>query len=86
MVELISKNKWMLLPAAPGTCSECAVKHEPWLPHNKNSLFYQMKFSTEHGRSATWDDAMSHCTEEMKTSWKETMERVKKNTDALGAK
>ena len=30
-----------LLPAAPGTCPECAVAHPPELPHNQKSLFYQ---------------------------------------------
>jgi len=39
-----------------------------------------MKFKMEHGREPTWDDAMAHCTEEMKTSWKATMARVHEQT------
>ena len=35
------KAKFMMLPAPPGTCPKCAVKHDPLMPHNKDSLFYQ---------------------------------------------
>jgi hypothetical protein len=58
-----------LLPAAPDTCPECAVKHEPEEPHNQQSLFYKYKFFNEYGRWPTWEDAMSHCSVEMKALW-----------------
>jgi hypothetical protein len=73
MTELI-KGKHLgcfaMLPAKPGTCPECAVKHEPEQPHNQQSLFYQYKFYNEHGRWPTWQDAMSHCSEEVKLLWR----------------
>ena len=46
----------------------CAGKHEPEFPHNLEALYYQMKFAQVHGRYPDWNDALSHCTEEMKKS------------------
>lgn len=60
---------FMLLPAKPGTCPECATKHEPKMPHNQQSLYYQYHFYNEHGRWPTWEDAMAHCSEEMRKYW-----------------
>lgn len=68
-VKVIPASQMMLLPPAPDKCQECAVKHDPSLPHDKTSLFYQVKFSRDNGRSATWDDAMAHCDEEMRAEW-----------------
>jgi len=65
----IIEMKPILLPAAPGKCPECATEHEPELPHNQQSLYYQTRFHLEHGRSPTWTDAMEHCTDEMKEFW-----------------
>lgn len=62
-----------LMPAAPGTCPICATKHDPEMPHNQQSLYYQMRFQIEHGRGATWKDAMEHCTEEVKNLWIEAL-------------
>lgn len=42
-----------LMPPPPGTCKECAVKHEPEQPHNKQSLFYQYNFYNQHVQP-TW--------------------------------
>lgn len=36
-----------------GACTECAVKHSPEQPHNRDSLAYQYKFYDEHGRWPT---------------------------------
>lgn len=52
-----------------GTCPECAVKHDPKMPHNRDSLAYQYKFYDENGRWPTWMDAMAHCDEDMKQTW-----------------
>lgn len=65
-----------LLPAAPGTCPECAVAHPPELPHNQKSLFYQTKFYIDHNRYPTWEDAMGHCSEEMKAVWREELRKL----------
>lgn len=64
-----------MFPAAPETCPECAVKHEPDEPHNRSSLFYQYHFYNEHGRWPTWEDAMAHCSEETKALWKTELEK-----------
>jgi hypothetical protein len=56
-----------------GTCPECAVKHEPFMPHDRESLFYQYKFYNEHGRWPSWEDAMEHCPEEFKVVARETL-------------
>ena len=57
----------------PGTCQECAVKHDPGQPHNKQSLTYQYKFYADHGRWPTWADAMAHCSTEIKEYWKKEL-------------
>lgn len=69
-------NGMMLLPAAPGTCPLCATAHEPHFPHNAQSLFYGMRFKMEHGRDATWADAVAHCVAEMKAFWKGHLEAL----------
>jgi len=66
------KNKtgsMVLMPAAPGTCQECATKHEPKMPHNQQSLFWLVRFKMKHGRTPTWKDAMAHCASEMRSAW-----------------
>jgi hypothetical protein len=68
-IQEIPMSSMMLLPPKPDVCQECAVDHDPRLPHNQQSLYYQMKFKMEHGRDATWNDAMAHCTEEVKERW-----------------
>lgn len=65
-----------LLPPRPDVCQECAVKHDPHLPHNRGSLYYQVKFQMTHGRYPTWEDAMAHCTDEVKEQWRATMKKV----------
>jgi hypothetical protein len=64
---------FMLLPAAVGTCSECAVEHAPEQPHNQQSLFYQYRFYGDHGRWPTWADAMAHCPAEVRRRWTEAL-------------
>ena len=56
----------VILPPKPGVCQICAVDHEPDQPHNRDSLYYQMKFRQQHGRFPTWADAMAHCDEHVK--------------------
>ena len=61
----------VLLGKTPeGTCPMCAVKHEPEMPHNRDSLCYQYKFYDQHGRWPTWADAMAHCAPEVKAIWR----------------
>lgn len=63
------KAKFIMMPPRPGTCPKCAVKHDPEMPHNRDSLFYQYAFYAENGRWPTWEDAMAHCSQEMKDIW-----------------
>ena len=63
----------MLLKPAADKCPECAVEHYPEQPHNRDSLFYQVKFEVEHGRPATWADAIAHCKPELRAAWKEEL-------------
>jgi hypothetical protein len=63
---------WMM-PNAPGTCDWCAVDHEPEMPHNQQSLYYEMKFHAINGRYPTWTDAMAHCPKNIREFWKEKL-------------
>ncbi len=67
---LKEKHGVTLLGATPpGTCPECAVKHDPEQPHNRDSLAYQYKFYDKYGRWPTWADAMAHCPPDVKAVW-----------------
>lgn len=57
--------KMMLLPPLEGHCRICAVKHEPHVPHNAQSLFYRVRFQARYGRAGTWADAISHTSEQV---------------------
>ena len=50
---------FQMLPPRPGACQECATDHEADQPHDRDSLYYAMKFQAEHGRAPTWSDAMA---------------------------
>lgn len=67
----IEGGGFRMLPGPPGTCEWCHVKHDPDQPHNRDSLPYQMKFYTLHKRWPTWTDAMAHCSDEIKTVWRD---------------
>jgi len=58
---------------SPGTCPECGITHEPYMPHNQQSLAYQYKFYDQHGRWPTWEDAMAHCSEKVKELWMQAL-------------
>jgi len=74
-IEEIPMSSMMLLPPRKDVCQECAVDHDVESPHNPQSLYYQMKFKMEHGRGATWTDAMAHCTDQVKVHWTEALRR-----------
>lgn len=63
----------IILPAKDGTCPICAVDHDPRLPHNKDSLFYQMSFYQKNDRFPTWKDAMEHCSEDVKKQFTDAL-------------
>lgn len=65
-----------LMPSAPGTCQLCAVAHQPEQPHNAQSLPYQVRFKSTHGRFPTWADAVAHCPPEISAAWKEKLQEM----------
>ena len=58
--------KPILVPPHPSKCQKCATDHLPEMPHNQQSFFWKVWFKMEYGREPTWEDAMKHCSEEMK--------------------
>lgn len=73
--EEVAASEMILLPPRSDVCQECARDHDPRLPHDKQSLYYQVKFKMEHGRGATWTDAMAHCSDEIKTAWTDGLKK-----------
>ena len=69
MEQETKKAKFIIMPPPPGTCQECAAKHDPRMPHNRDSLFYQYAFYGKYGSWPTWADAMAHCPDEVKEIW-----------------
>lgn len=69
----VQPAKMMLLPPPDGHCRICAVKHTPDMPHNAQSLFYQMRFRLRYERDGTWADAVAHCDDKMKAHWKHAL-------------
>lgn len=62
-----------LLPPKLDVCQKCATDHQPELPHNQQSLYWQYWFHGKHGRWPRWKDAIEHCNEEMKQFWIEAL-------------
>ncbi|TWH48513.1 hypothetical protein [Sporomusa sp. KB1] len=75
-IEEVQASSMMLLPPRPDVCQECARDHAPELPHDTQSLYYQTKFYMENGRSATWTDAMAHCSDEVKAIWTTELKKL----------
>jgi hypothetical protein len=65
-----------VLPPPPGKCQVCAAEHDPHLPHDAQSLYYQIIFEGMVGRSATWADAMAHCDDTIKDTWKAELQKL----------
>ena len=57
-------------PPRPGAGRLCAARHRPEDPHDRDSLYYQAMFYKRHRRFPTWEDAMSHCTEETRAAFR----------------
>lgn len=64
-------SAWNLLPPHPEACQTCGRNpaHEPWEPHDAQSLYYQYKFYLEHKRWPTWRDAVAHCEPAVRAAW-----------------
>lgn len=65
----------MLLPPKPDVCQRCANEQhkDPAQPHDQKSLYWQYWFYGQHGRWPTRNDAMAHCTDEVKQFWIEAL-------------
>lgn len=75
--EAVADGSMMLLPPRADACQVCATKHEPELPHNKDSLYYQMAFTIQNpGKWPTWADAMAHCSPKMREDWTRLLEEA----------
>lgn len=68
-MKVVKKEFTGMLPAAPGTCPECATAHDPQLPHNERSLFWMYRFYQANGRWPTRDDAFAHVSPEIRQAW-----------------
>ena len=75
-MKLSEKVTPIVLPPSPELCQVCGFNHSEELPHNPESIYYQITFNMEHGRLPTWDDAMLHCTDELKIKWAEMLKSV----------
>lgn len=64
-----------VVPPSPGACPICATTHAPEEPHDRDSLYYQNWFRRKHKRFPTWEDAMNHCTEDVKRKFAKKLER-----------
>lgn len=71
----VGMDRMDILPPGPGKCRTCAGAHDPAQPHNKDSLYYRMKFRQAHGRYPNWADAMEHCTPDVKKWWRAELTR-----------
>lgn len=64
---------WGVLPPPADHCQICGHKHEPELPHNAQSIYYQMIFANVAGRAVTWADALAHCNDAMRALWRDAL-------------
>ncbi len=64
-----------VLPPRPGACHVCAAHHAKDQPHERDSLYYQTMFYRKNRRFPTWEDAMSHCSEEVKAAFREELSK-----------
>lgn len=62
-----------IVAPGPGRCRVCATAHRKEDPHDRDSLYYQNRFFRKHKRFPTWEDAMSHCTEERKAAFRDEL-------------
>jgi hypothetical protein len=66
-------NNYTFAPPKPGACAVCATVHDPAMPHDRNSLYYQMRFFQDHHRLPTWGDTIADCSPFRKAYWKMIM-------------
>lgn len=62
------------IPPKPELCAVCGATHDANVPHNKYSAYYRAQFYAKHKRFPTWQDAMAHCSEEMKEDFTKVLQ------------
>jgi len=67
------QGQFSLLPPPKGHCQVCAVQHDPSMPHNRDSLYYQTRFNMQTGRAPDWRDAIYHCPSDVHLGWVEAL-------------
>ena len=67
------KDEIRLLPLDRWKCPICADRHSEKEPHNRNSLYFQMRFFQDHRRLPTWGDCLGHCSPFMRAYWRGEM-------------
>jgi hypothetical protein len=65
----IHRINLILLPPREGSRQLCGWTHDPAIPHDPNSIHYQIWFIMKYGRKPTWYDAIDHCTRETRELW-----------------
>ena len=58
-----------LLPPAPELCQVCAVDHEPFEPHNPQSLYWGMARQIAGHPAPTWEEALAHVKDPLRAVW-----------------
>ena len=66
----------MLMPAAPGTCVQCATPHGEHDPHNFHSLFWWIRFKMKWGREPTQADCVAHLPEVLRVRYREILSEL----------
>jgi hypothetical protein len=74
-IQKVETAKFKMMPPRPDACQVCATKHDPRLPHNAQSMYYQYAFFAAVGRWPTWADACAHCDDAMRTAWRGGLEQ-----------
>lgn len=68
-MKITEQKSFVMLPPAAHLCQICAVEHPEEQPHNAQSFYYQYWFALNNKCKPTWNDAMPHCSEEVKAPW-----------------
>ncbi|MGL5032627.1 MAG: hypothetical protein ACRC6M_02365 [Microcystaceae cyanobacterium] len=55
-------------------------------PHNAQTLFYAFWFQQKYGRSPTWNDAMAHCSADVKFQWLANLAKLGINPNSTNLK
>lgn len=69
-------GRLQMMPPADNLCPICAHEHPASEPHDAQTLYYQLRFNEHHGRWPTWADAIAHCSEDVRTLWREELQRI----------